>query len=63
MKVLRRFITVLTAMIAISLSFSVLADGSTLVFSDIAPANNMTLNGILNESMAFGDYDNDGDED
>lgn len=39
------------------------ADNSPLAFTDIAAVNNMNLPGELNESMAFGDYDNDGDED
>jgi len=44
-------------------SASLAADPESLVFTDVTAVAGVALSGELNESVAWGDYDNDGDQD
>ena len=60
----RRIRLVLLAFIWLSVAIVPSHAGqSTLVFTDIAPSIGANLPGTLTESIAWGDYDDDGDED
>lgn len=58
----QNFIKLLLIILFMTVRF-VQADTSTLLFTDIAAQNGVNLPNLLNESLAWGDYDNDGDED